>query len=194
MFYNFAKFACSLLINMLFKIRVEGLEFFPEKGAVIVYSNHKSWWDPVIVGCILKRPVFFMAKKELFKIPVFGFILRKLNAFPVNRGAPDRKAIKTAVEILADKKVLGIFPEGTRSKDGSLKEPEPGIALLAAKAKEVALVPVAITGDYRFFSSITVRVGKPMRLSLDEEEKLNSKKLTEISRVIFNEVSKLLSY
>ncbi|ADL07916.1 lysophospholipid acyltransferase family protein [Thermosediminibacter oceani] len=192
MFYNFAKFVCSLLINLLFKIQVEGLEFFPEKGAAIVFSNHKSWWDPIIVGCILKRPVFFMAKKELFKIPVFGFLLRKLNAFPVNRGAPDRKAIKKALEILNDKKVLGIFPEGTRSKDGSLKEPEPGIALLAAKVKEVALVPVAITGDYRFFSLITVRIGRPMRLSLKEEAKLNSKKLTEISRAIFNEVSKLL--
>ena len=71
MFYNLAKFICSILIKVLFRIQVEGLENFPEEGAVIVYSNHKSWWDPVVVGCVLKRPIFFMAKKELFKIPVF---------------------------------------------------------------------------------------------------------------------------
>lgn len=192
MFYNLAKIICSLLIKILFKIHVEGLENFPDKGAVIVYSNHKSWWDPIIVGCVLKRPIFFMAKIELFKIPVFSFILKKLNAFPVNRGAPDRKAIKRAIEVLNAKKVLGIFPEGTRSRDGSLKEPEPGIALLASKIKDVVLVPVAIKGEYRLLSPIIVRIGKPFQLTFDENEKLNSKELAKISRVIFEEVSKLL--
>lgn len=193
MFYNLAKFICSILIKVLFRIQVEGLENFPEKGAVIVYSNHKSWWDPVVVGCILKRPIFFMAKKELFEIPVFGFILKRLNAFPVNRGAPDRKAIKKAIEVLDEKKVLGIFPEGTRSKDGVLKEPEPGIALLATKVKDVALVPVAIKGEYKFLNHILVRIGKPIRLSLDEKEKLSSRDLSNLSKVIFDEVSKMLA-
>ncbi|MCG0276080.1 MAG: 1-acyl-sn-glycerol-3-phosphate acyltransferase [Thermosediminibacteraceae bacterium] len=192
MFYNLAKIICSLLIKILFKIHVEGLENFPDKGAVIVYSNHKSWWDPIIVGCVLKRPIFFMAKIELFKIPVLSFILKKLNAFPVNRGAPDRKAIKRAIEVLNAKKVLGIFPEGTRSRDGSLKEPEPGIALLASKIKDVVLVPVAIKGEYRLLSPIIVRIGKPFQLTFDENEKLNSKELAKISKVIFEEVSKLL--
>lgn len=192
MFYNLAKFICSILIKMLFKIQVEGMENFPDKGAVIVYSNHKSWWDPVIVGCILKRPIFFMAKKELFEIPVFGFILKRLNAFPVNRGTPDRKAIKKALEILNEKKVMGIFPEGTRSKNGVLKEPEPGIALLATKVKDVLLVPVAIKGEYKFLNPILVRIGKPIKLSLDEKERLSSRDLSNLSKVIFDEVSKLL--
>ncbi|MCF6096768.1 1-acyl-sn-glycerol-3-phosphate acyltransferase [Thermovorax subterraneus] len=192
MLYNLAKFICSILIKVLFRIQVEGLENFPEEGAVIVYSNHKSWWDPVVVGCVLKRPIFFMAKKELFEIPVFGFILKSLNAFPVNRGAPDRKAIKRALEVLEGEKVLGIFPEGTRSKDGILKEPEPGIGLLATKVKDVALVPIAIKGQYKFFSPIFVKIGKPFKLTLDEKEKLSSRDLSNLSKAIFEEVSKML--
>ncbi|MFO7151819.1 MAG: lysophospholipid acyltransferase family protein [Bacillota bacterium] len=193
MFYNLAKFVCSLLIKLLFRVRVEGVENFPEEGAAIVYSNHKSWWDPVVVGCVLKRPIFFMAKKELFEIPVFGYILTLLHAFPVNRGAPDRKAIRRALEVLNEKKVLGIFPEGTRSKDGVLKEPEPGIALLATKVKDVALVPVAIKGDYKFLNPILIKIGKPIRLSLDEKEKLRSRDLSDLSRAIFDEVAKMLA-
>lgn len=193
MFYNLAKFVCSLLIKLLFRVRVEGVENFPEEGAAIVYSNHKSWWDPIVVGCVLKRPIFFMAKKELFEIPVFGYILKLLHAFPVNRGAPDRKAIRKALEVLNEKKVLGIFPEGTRSKDGVLKEPEPGIALLATKVKDVALVPVAIKGDYKFLNPILIKIGKPIRLSLDEKEKLRSRDLSDLSRAIFDEVAKMLA-
>jgi len=193
MFYNLAKFVCSLLIKLLFRVRVEGVENFPEEGAAIVYSNHKSWWDPVVVGCVLKRPIFFMAKKELFEIPVFGYILKLLHAFPVNRGAPDRKAIRKALEVLNEKKVLGIFPEGTRSKDGVLKEPEPGIALLATKVKDVALVPVAIKGDFRFLNPILIKIGKPIRLSLDDKEKLKSRDLSDLSRAIFDEVAKMLA-
>lgn len=193
MFYNLAKFVCSLLIKLLFRVRVEGVENFPEEGAAIVYSNHKSWWDPVVVGCVLKRPIFFMAKKELFEIPVFGYILKLLHAFPVNRGTPDRKAIRKALEVLNEKKVLGIFPEGTRSKDGVLKEPEPGIALLATKVKDVALVPVAIKGDFRFLNPILIKIGKPIRLSLDDKEKLKSRDLSDLSRAIFDEVAKMLA-
>lgn len=193
MFYNLAKFVCSLLIKLLFRVRVEGVENFPEEGAAIVYSNHKSWWDPIVVGCVLKRPIFFMAKKELFEIPVFGYILKLLHAFPVNRGAPDRKAIRKALEVLNEKKVLGIFPEGTRSKDGVLKEPEPGIALLATKVKDVALVPVAIKGDFRFLNPILIKIGKPIRLSLDDKEKLKSRDLSDLSRAIFDEVAKMLA-
>ena len=121
MFYSFIRYLCNIIIHLKYKIELKGIDNFPKNGAVIVYSNHKSNWDPVIIGCLLKRPVFFMAKQELFRYPIFSFILRKLNAFPVNRGKPDRRAIRTALKVLEEEKVLGIFPEGTRSKDGTLK-------------------------------------------------------------------------
>jgi 1-acyl-sn-glycerol-3-phosphate acyltransferase len=102
----------------------------------------------------------------------------KLHAFPVKRGAPDRKAIKRAIEVLNEKQVLGIFPEGTRSKDGKLQEPESGIALIAAKSNDVTLVPVAINGNYKWLSSIDVIFGEPIKFDtyFQKGEKMNSQK------------------
>lgn len=194
MFYSIVRFICNVVIHVLFKIRLEGIDDFPRDGAVIVYSNHKSMWDPVIIGCLLKRPIFFMAKEELFRNAVMRFVMGKLHAFPVKRGTPDRKAIKRALEVLNDKQVLGIFPEGTRSKDGRLQEPEPGVALLAAKSKDVALVPMAINGSYKWFSHIDVIFGKPIKFDVYHQkgERLNSQELKEISIALFTEVSKLM--
>ena len=124
-----------------------------------------------------------------------GFIIKNLHAFPVKRGIPDRKAIKKALEVLNNNQVLGIFPEGTRSKDGKLQEPEPGLALLASKAKDVTLVPVAIRGNYKFFSHIDVIFSEPKKFSEyhQEDTKLNSEKLKEISSALFEEVSNLMN-
>jgi len=190
--YNLAKFLCNLAISVLFRINATGLEHFPEKGPVIVYSNHKSMWDPIIIGCILKRPVYFMAKEELFKIPVFGFILKHIHAFPVKRGTPDRSAIKRSLQVLTENRVLGIFPEGHRSKTGELSEPESGIAMIYSKCRNACMVPAAIKGNYRWFSRIDVVIGKPVKPEI-AEEKINSQRLKDISTTIFNEVSRLMS-
>jgi len=190
--YILARFLCNLVISILFRINVTGLEYFPEKGPVIVYSNHKSMWDPVIIGCILKRPVYFMAKEELFKIPVFGFILKHINAFPVKRGTPDRSAIKRSLQVLAENRVLGIFPEGHRIKAGELSEPEPGIAMIYSKCRNAWMVPTAIKANYRWFSRIDVVIGKPVKLEISEE-KINSQRLKDISTAIFDEISRLMS-
>ena len=194
MFYSFIRYLCNIIIHLKYKIELKGIDNFPKNGAVIVYSNHKSNWDPVIIGCLLKRPVFFMAKQELFRYPIFSFIFRKLNAFPVSRGKPDRKAIRKALKILEEDKVLGIFPEGTRSKDGKLQEPEPGIALLAAKSSNVIMVPVAVKSNYKWFSPMKVNFGTPKNFNLynPKGEKLNSRKLKQVSLELFNEVSKLM--
>lgn len=195
MIYNIVKFICNAVIHMVFKIRPEGIDDFPTDGAVIVYSNHRSMWDPVIICCLLKRPIFFMAKDELFRNAVMRFVMENLHAFPVKRGTPDRKAIKRALEVLNQKQVLGIFPEGTRSKDGKLQEPEPGVALLAAKSKDVTLVPVAINTNYKWLSHVNVIFGKPLKFDSyhKEGERLNSQELREISIALFDEVSKLIS-
>jgi 1-acyl-sn-glycerol-3-phosphate acyltransferase len=194
MFYSVVRYICNAVIHVLFKIQLKGIDDFPMEGAVIVYSNHKSMWDPVIIGCLLKRPIYFMAKEELFRNPVMRLIVTKLRAFPVKRGTPDRKAIKRALELLNEKQVLGIFPEGTRSKDGKLHEPESGVALLAAKSKDVTLVPVAIIGGYKWFSRIDVIFGAPIEFDKyhQKDEKMNSQELKNISIALFSEVSKLM--
>ncbi|KYO64531.1 lysophospholipid acyltransferase family protein [Thermovenabulum gondwanense] len=191
MLYRIAKLLCKIILLIFFRIEVLGRENFPKDGPVIVYSNHKSFWDPILIGCMLDRTVNFMAKIELFKYPVFGFILRNLYAFPVNRGAPDRKAIRKALQVLKEGKVLGIFPEGTRSKDGMLKDPEPGIALFAIKTENLKLVPVAIKGNYKFFSKVQLIIGEPIVFE-SKNEKYSSEKINELSIELFKKVEQLL--
>lgn len=134
-----------------------------------------------------------MAKQELFKIPVLGILIRKVNAFPVKRGTPDRMALKKALELLDTGKVLGIFPEGTRSRN-RIVEPEPGLAFIAMKRKNAKLVPVAIKGDYGLCSRIDVIFGKPKTYESynGEDKRVNSQRLKEISAEIFSEVSRLM--
>ena len=97
-----------------------GAENMPQEGGVIVAANHMSNWDPPFLASFLQRPVSYMAKQELFEIPIFGTVIRWLFAFPVRRGAADRSAVKAAVKELRAGRCVGIFPEGTRSKDGEV--------------------------------------------------------------------------
>lgn len=177
MFYRILRAIFALIARCYFSLKVEGLANIPGDGPVIVCTNHVSWWDPVLVCISLKRPVHFMAKKELFAYPVFGYLLRKLNAFPVNRGKADIGAIREGLAVLGRGEVLGIFPEGTRQRGGKQLGPmHPGAALLALKTGAV-VVPGAIRGSYSFRGSLTLAFGKPIvlkpvsgQLSVDIEE------------------------
>lgn len=166
-FYAFAKF----VMTTFFKIkgcRVQGLDNVPSEGPFIVACNHISFWDPLIVACALPRPVTFMAKEELFKF----FILRKiviwLGAFPVKRGQGDIGAIRKSLAVLRDGKILGIFPEGTRSKTGEIQEAMTGIALIMEKSK-APILPVKVYNSKRLLrqkrGTIGIIIGKPIYAS-----------------------------
>lgn len=178
MFYRFARSLFRFLFVVFCRWEVEGLENLPERGPFIVVANHVSYWDPIAVGCALPRQVFFMAKKELFSYPVFGTVLRWLGAFPVNRGEPDRAALKRAFNLLKDGEVLGIFPEGTRSKTGEMLTPYSGAAYLALRAG-VPVCPVALIGTnkifYRgLFRKFKVRIGAPILFGKTGKEGLQT--------------------
>jgi len=191
--YGLAKGLFSLLFALLFLgWRVEGRDNLPAEGGAILCSNHISWWDPPLVGCVVKRRVHFMAKEELFKIPILGSILPALGAFPVRRGTPDRSAIRQALQVLKDGQVLGIFPEGTRSKTGHLQKAEPGTALLAIKS-QAPLVPVAILGPYRLFRPIRVRIGAPFTVEEFYDQRLSSEVLGPASEKIMAKIAELMS-
>lgn len=175
-------------LRIFYRLRVEGIENFPKEGAVLVASNHRSNMDPVALGCALKRPIHFMAKEELFKVPVLKWIIIQWKAFPVKRGGGDRQAIKTALNILQEKGVVGLFPEGTRSKNGKLGFAQPGAGLLAIKSNSL-IVPVALLGTEKTLGPITVKIGKPLYLSKPEEGKL---KAEIVSNQIMGEIAKLL--
>lgn len=133
------------LVTALLPIRVEGLEHLPATGAYILVANHVSWLDPPMIEFALGVPIRYMAKRELFAVPVIGFVLRAIGNFPVRRGESDRRAIETALRVLEAGQPLGFFPEGTRSKDGVLHRAKPGIAYLARRSG-APLVPIAIAG------------------------------------------------
>ncbi|HEX9437589.1 MAG TPA: lysophospholipid acyltransferase family protein [Candidatus Limnocylindria bacterium] len=151
-------------------IRVEGCEHLPQAGAYIVVANHIDMYDPFAIEFALGVPIRYMAKRELFVVPVLGFILRAIGNFPVRRGESDRRALETALRVLQAGQPLGFFPEGTRSKDGSLRRGKPGIGFLARRSG-ASMVPVAVTGTPQAGvripprGDIVVRVGPPFTLA-----------------------------
>lgn len=166
--YRFAKALLTVLLKVFYRLEVKGAEYLPPKGPVICVANHASLIDPIVVGCSLKRPVNFLAKEELFRIPVLKWIIRTLGAIPVKRGAGDRGAIRAALEVLKNQKVLGLFPEGTRYRDNTIHPLQPGAALLALETG-ASILPVVIGGTYRMrlfsFPKIKVVIGPPFSLN-----------------------------
>ena len=159
-----------LIYSIFFRLRIEWIGKVPEKGPAILISNHCSAWDPPLTVIATARPVYFMAKEELFRMPVFSFVLPRIHVFPVRRGVADRQAIRTSLEILRRGELLGLFPEGTRSKDGVLSGAEPGAAMFALRS-QAPVIPVALINTHRmlkkgsFLAPLTVRVGEPVDLS-----------------------------
>lgn len=192
MFYQFAKNICYLFLRFFCRWEVKGREHLPPKGPVIVFANHVSYLDPVIVGVALTRPVYFMAKEELFKIPVLKWIINGLCAFPVRRGQSDRAALKAALKLLEEGRVLGIFPEGKRSPDGQLNPFLGGAAFLALKTG-APLVPVAIINSNKVLKGkrLRVRIGSPIYSKRDP--KGTSRQAQEITAAAYQAIAKMLA-
>ena len=186
---------CWFLFRVLCRWQVTGLENVPASGAIIA-PNHRSFWDIPLIGLALRgRRTHFMAKSELFQNPIFGSIIRALLAFPVKRGAPDRTAIRHAIEILKQGDLVAIFPEGTRGKNGKLGEAEPGLALIAAKAS-VPIVPVGISGSHLIFSKtkwfpcLKVEFGKP--ISVGQSKNGDKDSFNDVSACVMKSISELI--
>ena len=156
--------------RLLFRGRTAGNANVPMEGALVVVANHGSHLDPPLLGHALGRPVAFMAKAELFKVPLLGPIIRACGAYPVARGASDREAIRTATDRLEEGWATGVFIDGTRQANGRVNAPQPGAALLAARAG-VPLLPVAIINSHRALGTggqnlrlvpVHIRIGTPI--------------------------------
>lgn len=177
-FYQFAKTVVATLLKPSFRIKVIGKENFPKDGGVLLCSNHINNLDPPVVGITCPRPVSFMAKAELFEVPILGHIVRKVRAFPVKRGMSDREALRNGLKILKDGHVLGLFPEGTRSKNGELGKGLAGAGFFAMRT-DAKIVPCAIVGDYKFLRRITVIYGKPLNFVEMREKKASAEEATD---------------
>lgn len=163
--YDFCHITFPWLFSLWLRWEVFGRENIPADGPVVIACNHLSLLDPPVLGAAATRQVHFMAKSELFRPSWFGAIIRKLGAFPVRRGAMDRDAIKTGLTILKEKKVLAVFPEGTRSKTGELGRAGGGAFMMAVKMK-AKIVPAYIYGTdlkrHPGWPKVRVIFGKPM--------------------------------
>lgn len=135
----------AALGRLLFRLEVRGVEHVPMSGSVMIVANHSSVLDPPIVGAVAPRPLHFMAKAELFSIPLLGRLIRALNARPVRRGGSDPRALREALRILEGREALLIFPEGTRGPEGVLREGKAGAGMLALLSG-AAVVPAYVEG------------------------------------------------
>lgn len=149
------------------KLDVQGVENLPTDGAVVLAANHVTNFDVIPMQLSIPRPIFFMGKASLFKIPIFEAAIRDLGAFPVYRGEKDEWALRHAARVLENRQVLGMFPEGTRSKGKGLRVAKTGSARLALDAN-CPIVPMAVVGTDNFFkrfprrNPVTIKILPPI--------------------------------
>lgn len=157
----------SPMFNFYFRGKLYGRENVPQKGALVVVSNHASLFDPPLLSCCVGRPVAYMAKEELFEIPVLKQAISLYGAYPVKRVQADRSAIRAALKTLEQGWAAGIFLQGTRTPDGRITQPKLGAAMIAAKA-QAPILPVSLWGTEKIpqsgtpFPLITARIAEPL--------------------------------
>ncbi len=183
------------MFHAYFRGEIYGAENVPQSGPVVVVSNHASYFDPPIVSMCVRRPVAYMAKEELFNIPILGQAIKLYGAYPVSRGNADRTAIRSALEYLNNGWAVGVFLQGTRTPDGRITDPKRGALLLAAKAK-APILPVSLWGTEGILEKgsslpravpITMRIGNlidaPSSTNKEELQALTQKCTTVINQM-----------
>ena len=183
---------CHAMFKIMFKFSIEGRENIPKDRNYIVVSNHTSYLDPPILGVSMTEPLTYMAKEELFHFKPFGWLIKKLGAFPVNRSGGDIGAVKTALKLLKNGHRMVIFPEGGRSKKkGELRHGKSGAVMLAAKTG-VGLLPVGISADFKFRGRVKVTIGKYIDFSEYSGKKLSAEEMQKITDdVLMPEIARL---
>jgi 1-acyl-sn-glycerol-3-phosphate acyltransferase len=196
--YAFLKPLAAFMMRWLFRLESVGRHHVPATGPVLLVSNHLSVLDPPLVGGAADRPLSFLAKAELFRIPLFGRLIRSLNARPVRREGADASALREALRMLGDGRALLIFPEGTRGREGELREAKAGAGMLAVLSG-APVVPVYITGSGDAWprgqrlprrGRVTVTFGAPLRFA-GEEGRSRKERYAEASRVMMAAIAQL---
>ncbi len=154
--YAPARLVCLGVLKLVWRLQIVGRANVPTSGALIVACNHVSNLDPVALGSAMPRPVRYMAKRQLFAMPVLGPLITSLQAYSVDREGSALAAMRVSLAVLKDGEVVGIFPEGRRNVAGDLKE-KGGAALLATMAK-VPVLPAAVYGTHDLWSFNRIRV------------------------------------
>lgn len=159
--YKVGEKITNSLFRLLYKVKIEGSSNIPHEQGYMICSNHIHAFDVIFINACTKHQVLYLAKKELFSIPILSSILKTCGVIPIDREKPDINIIRKAIDVLKSKKVLSIFPEGTRHRDGKFGEIKSGAALIAIQANS-KIVPMRIIGNYKPFSKMTLKIGKPI--------------------------------
>lgn len=167
MLYRILKPLVWLLTHIICRCRVFGRENIPHEGPVLIVANHLLWYDPLLIGILFPRRLWFMAKIEIFRLPLVGLACRLTGQIPVNRGESDRSALEQALEYLRQGRAVTIFPEGAVAQHERLLAAHTGVAMLALRSG-APILPIAHSGTRRIFVGrrawlprVTVRIGKP---------------------------------
>lgn len=189
-FYTFARGLVKIYYKFAFRMDIQGEEHIPKEGGVVLCCNHMSNLDPTTMAGFVRRPVRYIAKKELFEKRWSAKLLSALGAFPVDRQTTDMKALKTAIKLLKNGEALGIFAEGTRVKEGEAKAAKAGVALFALKG-EAPIVPICISSKYKFRSVVHIRYGKPIYLDEYKGQKVTTEMMEEITEKVMEKVREM---
>jgi 1-acyl-sn-glycerol-3-phosphate acyltransferase len=198
-FWKVTRPICAPVIRALWRVRITGKEHIPKTGPAVLASNHLSILDHFLLPLSTKRPVFYLSKAEHFDHPVRGWFFGQWGAIPLKRGKGDKEAVRRGVQILEDGHLFGIYPEGTRSKDGRLYKGHTGAARIALEVG-APIIPCAMVGTHEAlpkgarrprFSKCEVRIGPPIDLSGFEGEKLDYETLREITDQVMQRLADL---
>ncbi len=190
--YRMIWFLLQPLLKIFFRFTVQGRKQIPSSGPVLLAANHNTYLDPPLIALGVWRHISYIAKKELFDIPVLNSVIRWFGTHPVARGQGDTKAVKTALRILREGKVLLMFPEGTRSSDGNLQPLEPGTAWLSLKTG-APVVPICLLGTNRALPRkalfprpyrIRMLVGSPVVPKIEESKKVEQEDVLAMTQQI----------
>jgi len=196
--YYLGRYLTRVLLFLFTRFEVKGKENIPSEGPLVIVVNHLNLADPPIIGVSIKRKAVFLAKEELFRSRVIGYVVRHYGAFPVRRGGVNREVLGKAEQLLKGGMALILFPEGRRSPTGQLGEAFPGPALIACRSGAPVL-PVAITGTEKIRGiawlfqrpRITVNIGCPFYLP-QMNGRLRREELAELTRSIMEHIAQLL--
>ncbi len=199
--YAFCQLLCRVLFIPIFRIRVRGRRNVPETGGALIVSNHQSFFDPVLIGVGLRREVHYMARDSLFRRRIFGRLIESLNAFPIKREGVDVAAMREAISRIRQGRLVLVFPEGTRTRDGSFGTIRRGLSLISERAR-ATVVPAVIQGAYEAWPRgapmvrphrIAVAFGEP--ITVEEQSRMTSEELSAVVAERWNSLrSSLANY